>query len=280
MREAEPLLDLFVSHRPTITRSLGSAKPVRIGLFWIRGSILRDRRGSPNYGRRLSNVAYDRGSWLWPGRSKSSCRRRSTDRTTRIAAEAFSAPERRFSSGGINRGKGIPSAKECSPPPASSSCFRRDLSTRIGECEKLFGGIEAGGESSSVAGPAGSDIRRRQNPVRERMGWCATSWSGSSFSRAWDTQCGFKLFRRDAASSLSRLLLNGFSFEGRGPLRGRRLGYKMARSASLDQFARSMVRLFYSSAACGGLFRIRGSPQLKPRPPGTEKRRATGPRFS
>lgn len=91
-----------------------------------------------------------------------------------------------------------------------------DLSTPIEEIEKLLPLIEGGADVviGSRALP-GSDIRVRQRALREAM--------GKFFNRLVrclvltgipDTQCGFKLFRRDAARAVfAESTTRGFGFD-------------------------------------------------------------------
>jgi dolichyl-phosphate beta-glucosyltransferase len=92
-----------------------------------------------------------------------------------------------------------------------------DLSSPIDELEKL----SCASESQNAAGAIGSRaldrslIGVRQSVFRETTGrffnWVMRSITGLSFL---DTQCGFKLFRADAARLASRLQqIDGFGFD-------------------------------------------------------------------
>ncbi|HQH46767.1 MAG TPA: glycosyltransferase, partial [Candidatus Aminicenantes bacterium] len=125
----------------------------------------------------------------------------STDRTGAVAAEALRGrPRDRVLRRGKNRGKGF-SVKEGMLAAAGRLILftDADLSTPITELEKLLAGIRDGHDIviGSRALP-GAEIRRRQRVLRERMGK-----TFNLFVRGWvlkgfpDTQCGFKLFRRE-----------------------------------------------------------------------------------
>jgi glycosyltransferase involved in cell wall biosynthesis len=92
-----------------------------------------------------------------------------------------------------------------------------DLSAPIEECEKLMSAVKR--ENAAVAiGSRALDrslIRVHQPAFREYSGrifnWFMRQCTGLKF---YDTQCGFKLYRRDVAKQIfSRQLLDGFSFD-------------------------------------------------------------------
>jgi dolichyl-phosphate beta-glucosyltransferase len=91
-----------------------------------------------------------------------------------------------------------------------------DLSTPIEEVEKLEAALEGGNDVAIASRAApGADIRVRQHPVREMMGRTFNSLvrviAVSGFA---DTQCGFKLFTREAARELfGRSRVDGFAFD-------------------------------------------------------------------
>jgi dolichyl-phosphate beta-glucosyltransferase len=188
----------------------------------------------------------------------------STDRTSRIAAEALlGRPNDRILRRGFNRGKGYSIREGMLAASGKLILFSdADLSTPIGEFEKLFAGVEDGNDIviGSRALP-GSDIRKRQSPLRERMGRIFNFLIRTFVLKGIrDTQCGFKLFRREAALDVfSRLLLNGFSFDVEALYVARRLGFTIGQVPVVwVNSPQSKVRLFYSSASMfRDLFRIR-----------------------
>ncbi len=103
-----------------------------------------------------------------------------------------------------------------------------DLSTPIGELDKLLPEVEDGYDVAigSRALPE-SDIRVRQSPLRERMGKVFNLLVRLSVVPGIrDTQCGFKLFSRDAALDIfGRLRTKGFAFDVEALALSRKLGY-------------------------------------------------------
>jgi len=91
-----------------------------------------------------------------------------------------------------------------------------DLSTPIEEIEKFWPRIEQGCDVviGSRALP-GSDIRVRQSLVRELMGKAFNVFVGLLAVKGIpDTQCGFKMFKREAAREIFPLVeTKGFSFD-------------------------------------------------------------------
>jgi dolichyl-phosphate beta-glucosyltransferase len=91
-----------------------------------------------------------------------------------------------------------------------------DLSTPIGEVTKLRAALARGYDvAMGSRGLSDSEVQVRQHPLREAM--------GRTFNRVVralvldgfkDTQCGFKLFRGDAARDLfGRAQVDGFAFD-------------------------------------------------------------------
>lgn len=106
-----------------------------------------------------------------------------------------------------------------------------DLSTPISEIEALWPWLERGFQV--VIGSRAlkqSRILVRQGAVRERMGRTFNRILGMlGVHGIPDTQCGFKLFQRDAALAIfSKLRTYRFAFDVEVLLRARRLGYRMA----------------------------------------------------
>jgi len=178
----------------------------------------------------------------------------STDGTRRVAAEALKGrPYDRVLRREENRGKGR-SVRE--GVLASSGEFvlfsDADLSTPIEDWEKLFASIKAGHDIAigSRALP-GSEIRRRQNRLRERMGKIFNVLvRGLVLKGIPDTQCGFKLFKRQAALDVfGRLRTEGFGFDVEALYLARRLGYSIGQVPVVwANCPPSKVRIFGSSA--------------------------------
>jgi dolichyl-phosphate beta-glucosyltransferase len=127
-----------------------------------------------------------------------------------------------------------------------------DLSTPIGEFDKLLAALQAGADVAigSRALP-GSDIRVRQHLPRELMGKTFNGLVRLLVLKGYrDTQCGFKAFRREAAMDLfSRLRTDGFGFDVEVLILCRELGYRVAEVPVVWSDSRpSRVRLF-----CGSL---------------------------
>jgi len=106
-----------------------------------------------------------------------------------------------------------------------------DLSTPIEEFDKLLAALQAGADVAigSRALP-GSDIRVRQRRPRELMGKTFNLLVRLLVLKGYrDTQCGFKAFRREAATVLfSRLQTTGFGFDVEVLSLCRELGYRVA----------------------------------------------------
>jgi dolichyl-phosphate beta-glucosyltransferase len=105
-----------------------------------------------------------------------------------------------------------------------------DLSTPIEELEKMLPRIEAGADI--VIGSRaldGSDIQVRQNRFRETMGKTFNVLvRACALDGIRDTQCGFKLFRREAAWAVfAELRTCGFCFDVEALFIGRRLGLRI-----------------------------------------------------
>lgn len=118
---------------------------------------------------------------------------------------------------GVNRGKGAAVRAGMLAARHDRVLFSdADLATPIEELAKLEARLDAG-DDVAIASRAlrGSDIRTRQHPMRELMGKTfnvivrALVLGGIK-----DTQCGFKLFTRDAARDLfGRATVDGFAFD-------------------------------------------------------------------
>lgn len=105
-----------------------------------------------------------------------------------------------------------------------------DMSTPIGDIDKLMGYIDAGYDI--VIGSralADSDVKIKQPWHRQTMGKVFNLFVRSILMGDFkDTQCGFKLFKGDAARRVFRLSrINGFSFDAEVLFLAGRLGYKI-----------------------------------------------------
>ncbi|MCS6918922.1 MAG: glycosyltransferase family 2 protein [Fimbriimonadales bacterium] len=106
-----------------------------------------------------------------------------------------------------------------------------DLATPIEELEKLEPYLDNGYPIAIGSRP----LRESQLVVRQPF---YREWAGRAFNKAvqllavrgiHDTQCGFKLFTREAAQAIfSRCRLNGFSFDFEALFYAQRLGYRIA----------------------------------------------------
>jgi dolichyl-phosphate beta-glucosyltransferase len=157
----------------------------------------------------------------------------SRDRTAEAARAAFAG---RVPSRVIrcekNRGKGASVKEGVLAASGEIVLFSDDdLSTPIGEFEKLLAALRAGADVAigSRALPE-SDIRVRQRRPRELMGKAFNLLVRLFVLKGYrDTQCGFKAFRRAAAMDLfSRLRTDGFGFDVEVLVLCRELGYRVA----------------------------------------------------
>jgi dolichyl-phosphate beta-glucosyltransferase len=178
----------------------------------------------------------------------------STDRTSGVAAEALGGRTGdRILRRADNRGKGASVKEGVLAATGELILFTdADLSTPIDEIEKMLPQIEKGADI--VIGSRAldeSDIQVRQNRFRE--------WMGKTFNvfvRIWavggirDTQCGFKLFRREAARAVfPELGTCGFCFDVEALFLGRRLGLQIAQVPVIWRNSPgSKVRIVRSSA--------------------------------
>ena len=142
----------------------------------------------------------------------------STDNTASIVEErAAGEPRVRLLRLPRNRGKGAAVRTGMLAARGEHVLFMdADMSTPIGEVEKLFFYARRGNDVViGSRGLADSDIRARQPLFRESMGRVFNLLVRALlFGEFRDTQCGFKLFSRQAARDLfGRQTLDGFSFD-------------------------------------------------------------------
>jgi glycosyltransferase involved in cell wall biosynthesis len=142
----------------------------------------------------------------------------STDDTAGLVERLATAePRVRLLALGANRGKGAAVRTGVLEARGREILFSdADLATPIEELGKLRAHLTNGCDIAigSRAAP-GADIRVRQHPVRELMGRSFNLMVRlAALGGIRDTQCGFKLFRRDAARDLfGRARLDGFAFD-------------------------------------------------------------------
>lgn len=188
----------------------------------------------------------------------------STDGTVDVAGEAI---EDRFPGKVIsntqNRGKGYTVREGVLASEGRFVLFTdADLSTPIEEYDKLLGWMDEGYDVAigSRALPD-SDVQVPQSFLREKMGK-TFNWLVRHFvlPGIQDTQCGFKLFRKEAARDVfSRLQIHGFGFDVEALVLCEELGYRVREVPVIWRNSPpSRVRLFGSSLAMlGDLWRIR-----------------------
>jgi dolichyl-phosphate beta-glucosyltransferase len=134
-------------------------------------------------------------------------------------------------SNGENRGKGYSVGNGVSQANGELILFSdADLSTPLGEFERLESAIA--GHAIAIGSRALPDSRleKRQPLYREMMGRTFNLFvQAMVFPGIRDTQCGFKLFRREAAlATFNRRKIDGFAFDVEILFVARRLGYEVA----------------------------------------------------
>ena len=142
----------------------------------------------------------------------------STDRTVAVARElAAGHPAIEVLELGMNRGKGAAVRQGMLSAIGRLVLFSdADLATPIEELERLRAEIDAGHDIAIASrAMAQSDIRARQHPLRELMGrGFNVLVRAIALGGFRDTQCGFKLFTREAAHDLfARATVEGFAFD-------------------------------------------------------------------
>lgn len=131
---------------------------------------------------------------------------------------------------GINRGKGAAVRAGVAAAGGDLILFTdADLSTPISQLDALL--QAADGDWDVVIGSrgaAGADETQKSH-ARRLLSWGARAVTrfGLGLDEA-DTQCGFKLFRRDAARTLfAAQVVNGFAFDAELLFLARRMGYRV-----------------------------------------------------
>ncbi|MGB4704912.1 MAG: dolichyl-phosphate beta-glucosyltransferase [Candidatus Saccharicenans sp.] len=177
----------------------------------------------------------------------------SQDRTAEVAREVMADyPRFRLIQLPVNRGKGAAVRTGMLEASGELILFTdADLSTPIEEMEKLLPLAREGYQVviGSRALP-GSEIKKRQGWLRERMGKFFNLLVRLLVLRGFrDTQCGFKLFQREAARNVfSRLQTDGFAFDVEALVLALSAGYRVAEVPVVwINHPESRVRLFRSS---------------------------------
>lgn len=157
----------------------------------------------------------------------------STDRTPQIVEEfAKTDPRFRLLAYKPNRGKGNAVRVGMLAAEAELVLFSdADLAAPIEEVEKLFPKVEGGKPIAIGSRPMKeSRLEIRQPWYREMLGRVANKLIQALAVRGiQDTQCGFKLYTREAAQQVfSRCKLNGFSFDFEALMIARDLGMEIA----------------------------------------------------
>jgi dolichyl-phosphate beta-glucosyltransferase len=106
-----------------------------------------------------------------------------------------------------------------------------DMSTPIGEVERLEPWLDRGGDVAiGSRRMSDSQVDPAQGPVRRLADRCFRAFRGSLLLRdIRDTQCGFKLFTRDAAQRIfTRQSVDGFAFDCEVLALARMMGLRIA----------------------------------------------------
>lgn len=155
----------------------------------------------------------------------------SRDGTARVA-EGFAKlhPQVRLLRNPGNRGKGYSVRHGMLEAAGEWVLFSdADLSAPVEEVEKLFRAIEESGRAVAIGSRAldRSLIGVHQSVFRENAGRIFNLAMRAVLGLPhWDTQCGFKLFRRDAArAAFSRVRIEGFGFDAESLFVARKLGF-------------------------------------------------------
>ncbi|MFH1664827.1 MAG: dolichyl-phosphate beta-glucosyltransferase [Candidatus Omnitrophota bacterium] len=155
----------------------------------------------------------------------------SYDGTSRVARESALAGRLKLLRNRKNTGKGFSVAKGVAEASGRLILLSdADLSTPIGEFDKLKGRIDGGADIAiGSRASALSQVLVRQPLYRQTMGrtfnFIIRFLVGEEFR---DTQCGFKLFRKEAAKKIfPELSIKGFAFDVEMLYLARRYGYKV-----------------------------------------------------
>lgn len=106
-----------------------------------------------------------------------------------------------------------------------------DCSTPIAELDRLLAAVQGGGADVAIGSrrAAGSQVSNRSRLRRTATAGLRVLVQNLLGTRVEDTQCGFKLFTREAADQLfTRQTINGFSFDLELLFLSNRLGLEVA----------------------------------------------------
>ena len=137
-----------------------------------------------------------------------------------------------------------------------------DLSTPIAELEKLWAAVQGGDVAVAIGSRAldRSLIGVRQPEFRERAGQIF-NWVMRMVLRLplHDTQCGFKLFRQDAARAVfERQQLDRFGFDAEALFIARKLGFEIREvPVRWNDVAGSKVSMLSGARGFADLVRVR-----------------------
>jgi dolichyl-phosphate beta-glucosyltransferase len=187
----------------------------------------------------------------------------SDDGTVELARKyACGRPEVRVIASQPNRGKGYAVRRGALEARGERVLFSdADLSTPIEELERFLRSLEQGFDVAiGSRALAGSDLRVRQPWWRERAGrtmnFLIRILSGLPYA---DTQCGFKLFTREAARDLfGQATVDRWMFDVELLVLARKLGYRVAElPVTWVNSSESRVRLSHAPGIFRELFHIR-----------------------
>jgi len=158
----------------------------------------------------------------------------STDGTSAVAERILAAQDRtswRVLPAARNEGKGAAVRRGVLAAAGESILFSdADLSTPIEEIRKLEAALSGGADVAiGSRGRPDSEVEVSQPFYREMMGRVFNTIVRTALVHGiCDTQCGFKLFRREAARRVfERAKANGLAFDVEILLLARRLGYRI-----------------------------------------------------
>ncbi len=141
----------------------------------------------------------------------------SQDETHRCLDGFFPEDRFRVLRNPVNRGKGYSVRRGVMQASGKRVLVTdADLSTPLEECDKLFRALDEG-EDIAIGSRAlrDSEVTRHQAWYREGMGkFFNLLVQGLVLPGLWDTQCGFKCFKRETAGPLFEIMtLDGFCFD-------------------------------------------------------------------